>query len=44
MLKALAILRQELEDEVVVVGCILGPFTLATQLLGLERHPLPGAR
>jgi len=37
MLKALAILRQELTDEVVVVGCVLGPFTLATQLLGLER-------
>jgi len=36
MLKALAILRHELGDEVVVVGCILGPFTLATQLLGLE--------
>jgi uroporphyrinogen decarboxylase len=36
MLKALAILRHELKDEVAVVGCILGPFTLATQLLGLE--------
>jgi uroporphyrinogen decarboxylase len=37
MLKALSILRRELGDEVVVVGCILGPFTLATQLLGMER-------
>jgi uroporphyrinogen decarboxylase len=37
MLKALGILRHELGDEVLVVGCILGPFTLATQLLGLER-------
>ena len=37
MLKALALLRHELGDEVLVVGCILGPFTLATQLLGLER-------
>jgi uroporphyrinogen decarboxylase len=37
MLKALAILRSELDDDVLVVGCILGPFTLATQLLGLER-------
>jgi uroporphyrinogen decarboxylase len=37
MLKALAILRHELGDEVAVVGCILGPFTLTTQLLGLER-------
>jgi uroporphyrinogen decarboxylase len=37
MLKTLSILRHELGDEVVVAGCILGPFTLATQLLGLER-------
>ncbi len=37
MLKALAILRHELGDEVLVVGCILGPFTLATQLLGMEQ-------
>jgi uroporphyrinogen decarboxylase len=36
MLKALGILRRELGDEVPVVGCVLGPFTLATQLLGLE--------
>jgi uroporphyrinogen decarboxylase len=36
MLKALTILRDELRDEVAVIGCILGPFTLATQLLGLE--------
>jgi uroporphyrinogen decarboxylase len=36
MLKALTILRGELRDEVAVIGCILGPFTLATQLLGLE--------
>ena len=36
MLKALRILRRELGDEVPVVGCVLGPFTLATQLLGLE--------
>jgi len=37
MLKALRILRRELGDEVLVVGCVLGPFTLATQLLGLEK-------
>jgi uroporphyrinogen decarboxylase len=37
MLKALTILRRELGDEVAVIGCILGPFTLATQLLGMER-------
>jgi uroporphyrinogen decarboxylase len=36
MLKALSIMRGELGDEVLVVGCVLGPFTLATQLLGLE--------
>ena len=36
MLKALGILRRELGDEVPVVGCVLGPFTLAAQLLGLE--------
>jgi uroporphyrinogen decarboxylase len=36
MLRALGILRRELQDEVPVIGCILGPFTLAGQLLGLE--------
>jgi uroporphyrinogen decarboxylase len=36
MLKAIRILRGELGDEVLVVGCIMGPFTLTTQLLGLE--------
>ncbi len=36
MLKALGILRRELGSEVLVVGCVLGPFTLAAQLLGLE--------
>ena len=36
MLQALAILRRELGDDTLVVGCVLGPFTLATQLLGLE--------
>lgn len=36
MLKALGILRQELRDEVPIIGCVMGPFTLATQLLGLE--------
>jgi uroporphyrinogen decarboxylase len=37
MLKALAILRRQLGDEVLIVGCIMGPFTLAVQLLGLEK-------
>jgi uroporphyrinogen decarboxylase len=36
MLKSLGILRRELGSEVLVVGCVLGPFTLAAQLLGLE--------
>lgn len=36
MLKAIGILRRELGNEVLVVGCVLGPFTLASQLLGLE--------
>jgi uroporphyrinogen decarboxylase len=36
MLKALGILRRELGNDVLVVGCVLGPFTLAAQLLGLE--------
>lgn len=36
MLKALGILRREIRDEAMVVGCVVGPFTLTTQLLGLE--------
>jgi uroporphyrinogen decarboxylase len=36
MLKALTLLRRRLGGEALVVGCVLGPFTLATQLLGLE--------
>jgi uroporphyrinogen decarboxylase len=36
MLKALAILRGELGNGTLVVGCVTGPFTLATQLLGIE--------
>ncbi len=37
MLKALSVLRRELGNEVLVVGCVLGPFTLATQLIGPEK-------
>jgi uroporphyrinogen decarboxylase len=37
MLKALGCLRKELANEVLVVGCVTGPFTLTTQLLGMER-------
>jgi uroporphyrinogen decarboxylase len=36
MLKALGILRGELGNEVAVVGCVVGPFTLTMQLLGAE--------
>lgn len=36
MLKALRILRSELRDETLVVGCVTGPLTLTTQLLGME--------
>ena len=36
MLKALRILRRNLGEEVLVVGCVLGPLTLASQLLGAE--------
>ncbi len=36
MLKALAMLRRELGNTVLVVGCVLGPLTLTTQLLGME--------
>ena len=36
MLKALSILRREIGDEVLVVGCVLGPLTLTMQLLGAE--------
>ena len=37
MLKAAHLLRHELGNEVLVVGCVLGPMTLATQLLGPEK-------
>jgi uroporphyrinogen decarboxylase len=37
MLKAARLLRHELGNEVLVVGCVLGPMTLATQLLGPEK-------
>lgn len=37
MLKALRILREEIADEALVVGCVAGPFTLTTQLLGMEK-------
>ena len=36
LLKALRLLRAELGDETLVVGCVAGPMTLVTQLLGIE--------
>ena len=37
MLEALSILRKELQDEVLITGCVMGPLTLATQFLGAEK-------
>lgn len=36
LLKAASILRREVGDDVLVVGCVIGPMTLAAQLLGIE--------
>lgn len=36
LLKAVSILRRETGGEVPVIGCVLGPMTLATQLTGFE--------
>ncbi|MDD5404856.1 MAG: uroporphyrinogen decarboxylase family protein [Sulfuricella sp.] len=36
LLRAASILRREAGDEAPVAGCVLGPMTLATQLLGIE--------
>ncbi|MGC2424354.1 MAG: uroporphyrinogen decarboxylase family protein [Nitrospirota bacterium] len=36
MLRALEVLRRETGGETLVVGCVMGPFTLTTQLLGME--------
>jgi len=37
LLKAATILRNEIGDDVLVVGCVLGPMTLAIQLFGIEK-------
>ncbi len=37
ILKGLGMMRREVGDSCLVVGCVLGPTTLATQLLGLEK-------
>lgn len=36
ILKSLRLMRREVGDETLVVGCVLGPTTLAAQLLGME--------
>ncbi|MDA8126764.1 MAG: uroporphyrinogen decarboxylase family protein [Deltaproteobacteria bacterium] len=36
LLKAMRILRRELQNEVLIAGCVTGPLTLAAQLLGME--------
>lgn len=36
LLRAAGILRRELGDTALVAGCVAGPMTLATQLLGIE--------
>jgi uroporphyrinogen decarboxylase len=37
ILKAASILRREVGDNVVVVGCVQGPITIAMQLMGAEK-------
>jgi len=37
LLNAATILRHEVGDDVLVVGCVLGPLTLAMQLIGIEK-------
>jgi uroporphyrinogen decarboxylase len=37
VLRAVQILRSELQDEVLIVGSVLGPMTLAMQLIGPEK-------
>ena len=37
LLKAVRRLRQAVGDDVLVVGCVAGPMTLATQLIGIEK-------
>ena len=36
IIKSIQIMRQAVGDEALVVGCVLGPLTLAAQLLGME--------
>jgi uroporphyrinogen decarboxylase len=36
LIKAATLLREAIGEEVIVVGCVVGPMTLATQLMGIE--------
>jgi len=36
LLKAASILRREVGDEMMVTGCVMGPLTIATQMMGIE--------
>ncbi|MBN2654049.1 MAG: uroporphyrinogen decarboxylase family protein [Nitrospirae bacterium] len=36
MIKAVEIMRKELQDDMLVVGCVMGPVTLAIQYLGVQ--------
>jgi len=37
LLKSVKILRREIGDRKLVIGCVLGPMTLTTQLIGIEK-------
>jgi uroporphyrinogen decarboxylase len=37
LLESISIMRKELDGKVLVTSCVLGPFTLVAQLLGMER-------
>lgn len=37
LLESIRTLRREMDNKVLVTSCLLGPFTLTTQLLGMER-------
>ena len=37
IIKGIRLMRYEVNDETAVIGCVLGPITLATQLLGMEQ-------
>jgi len=37
ILKAINLLKKSLNNDILIVGCVLGPLTLTTQLLGIEK-------